>query len=374
MVRGVSKLRVRVAPGGASPPRGAALPREQSFFAPRSGWGDPATGPAKVIWKRSFSPGGGRHEARIQRSGNDRRGSSRGVGVRQRPRQGRPLPAGGHRGEGRRPHPLRRHGEGRRRPGERQVQVQVRAAAGRRRPSHEHEDYGRRVRQRHGPDRRCRPHRRGRCDDGAELARRSGDARAGRRRRAAACSTRRRRSSSRRRSPTYAKSCRCPPMADFYERVAEMRRGGERFAVATVVARRPPVSAHLGDRAIVFADGRMDGFVGGACSREIVRKQALEAMGKRQARLVSIRPDASERRLERRARRRADDVRVGGRDRRVCRAVRAGAAPGCCRRDAGRGRVDERRRAASTTTSSASWKPVSAATSNRVRRRRVQQS
>ena len=82
-------------------------------------------------------------------------------------------------------------------------------------------------------------------------------------------------------------------MADFFERVAEMRRGGERFAVATVVARRPPVSAHLGDRAIVFADGRMDGFVGGACSREIVRKQALEAMRKRQARLVSIRPDAA---------------------------------------------------------------------------------
>lgn len=82
-------------------------------------------------------------------------------------------------------------------------------------------------------------------------------------------------------------------MADFFERVADMRRSGERFAVATVVARRPPVSAHLGDRAIVFADGRMDGFVGGACSREIVRKQALEAMRKRQSRLVSIRPDAS---------------------------------------------------------------------------------
>lgn len=83
-------------------------------------------------------------------------------------------------------------------------------------------------------------------------------------------------------------------MADFFERVAALRRNGERFVVATVVARKPPVSAHLGDRAIVFADGRMDGFVGGACSREIVRKQALEALQKRQARLVSIRPDAAE--------------------------------------------------------------------------------
>jgi xanthine dehydrogenase accessory factor len=38
----------------------------------------------------------------------------------------------------------------------------------------------------------------------------------------------------------------------------------------------------------------MDGFVGGACSREIVRSQALEALRARAARLVSIRPDANE--------------------------------------------------------------------------------
>ncbi|MGE0464268.1 MAG: XdhC family protein, partial [Vicinamibacterales bacterium] len=80
----------------------------------------------------------------------------------------------------------------------------------------------------------------------------------------------------------------------FFERVATLRREGQPFAIATVVARRAPVSAHLGDRAIVFADGRMEGFVGGACSREIIRKQALEAIRGRQARLVSIRPEAGE--------------------------------------------------------------------------------
>ena len=83
-------------------------------------------------------------------------------------------------------------------------------------------------------------------------------------------------------------------ITEFFDRVAGLRREGQTFAVATVVARRPPVSAHLGDRAIVFADGRMDGFVGGACSREIVRKQALDALQTRSARLVSIRPDATE--------------------------------------------------------------------------------
>jgi xanthine dehydrogenase accessory factor len=80
-------------------------------------------------------------------------------------------------------------------------------------------------------------------------------------------------------------------MRDFIEKVASLRRGGQRFATATVVGRRAPVSAHLGDRAIVYADGRMEGFIGGACSQEIVRKQALASIRCHRARLVSIRPD-----------------------------------------------------------------------------------
>lgn len=82
-------------------------------------------------------------------------------------------------------------------------------------------------------------------------------------------------------------------MRDWLDTVAALRRGGHSFATATVVGRRAPVSAHLGDRAIVHADGRMEGFIGGACSREIVRRQALDAIRTRRARLVSITPDAS---------------------------------------------------------------------------------
>jgi xanthine dehydrogenase accessory factor len=83
-------------------------------------------------------------------------------------------------------------------------------------------------------------------------------------------------------------------MGDFFERIAALRQERQAFALATVVSRKAPVSAHLGDRAIVYGDGRMEGFVGGACSREIVRQQALEAMQARCSRLVSIRPDASD--------------------------------------------------------------------------------
>jgi xanthine dehydrogenase accessory factor len=80
---------------------------------------------------------------------------------------------------------------------------------------------------------------------------------------------------------------------DFHERVARLGREGQSFAVATVVGRRAPVSSHLGDHAIVFADGRMEGFVGGACSHEIVRTQALAVLASGQGRIVSIRPDGA---------------------------------------------------------------------------------
>lgn len=79
---------------------------------------------------------------------------------------------------------------------------------------------------------------------------------------------------------------------EFFERVARLGREGQSFAIATVVNRRAPVSAHLGDRALILADGRMEGFVGGACSHEIVRSQALEVLASGKSRIVSIRPDA----------------------------------------------------------------------------------
>jgi len=81
--------------------------------------------------------------------------------------------------------------------------------------------------------------------------------------------------------------------ADHHARVARLEAEGARFVTATVVLRRAPVSSHMGDRAIVHEDGRMEGFVGGACSREIVRRQALEVLAGGSPRLVMIRPDAA---------------------------------------------------------------------------------
>jgi len=80
---------------------------------------------------------------------------------------------------------------------------------------------------------------------------------------------------------------------EYFERAAELERAHVPFALATVVERAAPVSSHLGDRAIVHADGSMQGFVGGSCSRDIVRRHALDAMRSGGARLVQIRPGAA---------------------------------------------------------------------------------
>jgi xanthine dehydrogenase accessory factor len=76
----------------------------------------------------------------------------------------------------------------------------------------------------------------------------------------------------------------------FFARLAELERERTPFAIATVVARRSPVSSHIGDRALILANGAIDGFVGGACARDVVRREALRAIRNGRSRLLKIRP------------------------------------------------------------------------------------
>jgi xanthine dehydrogenase accessory factor len=80
---------------------------------------------------------------------------------------------------------------------------------------------------------------------------------------------------------------------DVLDRAAELRRRGETFVVATVVRVEPPTSAQAGDKALITADGKLWGWVGGSCSEGLVRREALIAMGDAQPRLVKIAPDES---------------------------------------------------------------------------------
>lgn len=82
------------------------------------------------------------------------------------------------------------------------------------------------------------------------------------------------------------------PRPELLQRIAALQREGVAFALATVVARKAPVSSHLGDAAIVFEDGRIEGYIGGGCSQEILRVQGLEALRTGEPRLVRISPDS----------------------------------------------------------------------------------
>ncbi len=49
-----------------------------------------------------------------------------------------------------------------------------------------------------------------------------------------------------------------------------------------------PTSAHPGDKAIVTADGRLRGWIGGSCSEPVVRREALRALAEGTPQLVRI--------------------------------------------------------------------------------------
>lgn len=72
------------------------------------------------------------------------------------------------------------------------------------------------------------------------------------------------------------------------ELVARHAAAGTPCVVATVVRTRPPTSARAGDRAVITADGRLRGWIGGSCSEPVVRREALRALAEGTPRLVHI--------------------------------------------------------------------------------------
>jgi xanthine dehydrogenase accessory factor len=66
--------------------------------------------------------------------------------------------------------------------------------------------------------------------------------------------------------------------------------GGRPYVLATVVRVDSPVSARVGDKAVVTAEGVLSGWVGGACSEPIVIREALAALAEGRPRLVRITP------------------------------------------------------------------------------------
>lgn len=73
-------------------------------------------------------------------------------------------------------------------------------------------------------------------------------------------------------------------------RAAERQARGEAFALVTVVRSEDSTSAKPGAKALVSADGVIDGWIGGGCAQPAVLKTVRQALADGQSRLIRIRP------------------------------------------------------------------------------------
>jgi xanthine dehydrogenase accessory factor len=81
--------------------------------------------------------------------------------------------------------------------------------------------------------------------------------------------------------------------AESLRRAGELAQAERPFAVVTVVRTEPSTSARTGNRAIVFPDGSMEGWVGGGCIQPTARREGLAALEDGEPRLVRVTPDTA---------------------------------------------------------------------------------
>jgi xanthine dehydrogenase accessory factor len=75
---------------------------------------------------------------------------------------------------------------------------------------------------------------------------------------------------------------------DILDLLRQYAADGTPCALATVVRTEPPTSARPGDKAVITADGRLRGWIGGSCSEPVVRREALRALAEGTPQLVTI--------------------------------------------------------------------------------------
>ncbi|MEA2657354.1 MAG: xanthine dehydrogenase accessory factor [Chloroflexota bacterium] len=75
---------------------------------------------------------------------------------------------------------------------------------------------------------------------------------------------------------------------DVLELLREYAADGTPCALATVVRVEPPTSARPGDKAVITADGKLRGWIGGSCSEPVVRREALRALAEGTPQMVKI--------------------------------------------------------------------------------------
>jgi len=78
------------------------------------------------------------------------------------------------------------------------------------------------------------------------------------------------------------------------DKAAALKAAGAPFALVTVVRAESPTSAKPGAKAVVTADGEIEGWIGGGCAQPVVIKVVKQVLQDGQARLVRISPDRDE--------------------------------------------------------------------------------
>jgi xanthine dehydrogenase accessory factor len=79
----------------------------------------------------------------------------------------------------------------------------------------------------------------------------------------------------------------------FLSKADELLAKSEPFAVALVVRYQAPISGKPGNKAIILADGKIWGWIGGGCAQPVVVKEALKALADGQPRLIRISPSSA---------------------------------------------------------------------------------
>jgi xanthine dehydrogenase accessory factor len=79
----------------------------------------------------------------------------------------------------------------------------------------------------------------------------------------------------------------------FLKKVDELLASEQSFAIAVVVRYEAPISGKPGNKAIIFPDGKIWGWIGGGCAQPVVAKEALKSLADGKPRLIRISPSAS---------------------------------------------------------------------------------
>src|SRR3954469_4836307 len=82
------------------------------------------------------------------------------------------------------------------------------------------------------------------------------------------------------------------------QQMAQLLAERRPFVTATVVRAMSPTSVRPGDSALVLADGRIDGFVGGVCAQASVRLHAAKALETGEAVILRLEPGTGEETVE----------------------------------------------------------------------------